>query len=171
MQGYTHIYTGNGKGKTTAALGMALRAAGNGMQVFVAQFVKGKTYSEVHAVRELLPTVTLVQYGREAFIHGQPGEADIEVARQGMQEVERIVDSGSYDLIILDEICIALYFKLIDEARIIRLIEQKPAKTELILTGRYAPQSLMDKADLVTEMQEVKHYYQQGVQARKGFEF
>ncbi|GAO31163.1 cob(I)yrinic acid a,c-diamide adenosyltransferase [Geofilum rubicundum] len=171
MQGYIQIYTGNGKGKTTAAFGLSLRAVGAGKKVFFAQFVKGKTYSEIEAVAQFLPDITIRQYGRGCFIRKDPTQEDIEAAHTGLTEVSEIIQSGRYDMVVLDEANIALHYQLFTVDQLMDVLRQKPAETELIVTGRYAPQELVDMADLVTEMKEIKHYYQSGVQARKGIEF
>ena len=170
MKGYIQVYTGNGKGKTTAAFGLALRAAGADKQVFIAQFVKGQEYSEITAVREFLPTVTVKQYGLECFIVNTPTQADIDIARQGLEEVAAIIASGEYDIVILDEANIAIFYKLFTAAELIEILKSKPENVEIIITGRYACPEILETADLVTEMKEVKHYYTQGVQARVGIE-
>ena len=170
MKGYIQVYTGNGKGKTTAAFGLALRAAGAGKQVFIAQFVKGQEYSEIKAVRELLPTVTVKQYGLDCFIVNTPTQADIDIARQGLEEVAAIIASGGYDIVILDEANIAIFYKLFTAAELIEILKSKPENVEIIITGRYACPEILETADLVTEMKEVKHYYTQGVQGRVGIE-
>jgi cob(I)alamin adenosyltransferase len=171
MPGYIHLYTGNGKGKTTAALGMALRAAGAGKRVFIAQFVKGMHYSELESLKRFDDFIVLKQYGRDCFIYHQPEEDDKRMAMEGLSEVEAIIRDGDYDMVILDEVCIALFYQLFDLIALKAVIMQKPPEMEIVLTGRYAPSELFDIADLVTEMRELKHYYQQGVQARKGIEF
>lgn len=171
MKGFIHIYTGNGKGKTTAAFGLALRAAGAGKNVYIAQFVKGKTYSEIKALRKYLPQITVEQFGRGCFIINEPTKEDIDAAQKGLQIVKNNLQNGLYNLVILDEIFIAVYFKLISIDELRELINQKPEPTEMILTGRHAPQEIMDEADLVTEMKEIKHYYTNGVEAREGIEY
>lgn len=171
MKGYIQLYTGNGKGKTTAAFGVALRAAGCGKKTFIAQFVKGMPYAELDAVQNNLPQITVRQYGLDCFIINKPTEADIDAARKGLTEVREIISSGKYDIIILDEACIAVYYNLYTVNEIIDVINLKKEETEIIVTGRYAPQELIDVADLVTEMREIKHYYQKGVEARKGIEY
>jgi len=171
QRGYIHLYTGNGKGKTTAALGLALRAVGAGQQVFIAQFVKGMPYSEILSIKKYLQGITLLQYGLDCFIVNEPTDKDIEAARKGLLEVSEIIASNLYDMVILDEICIALYYKLFSLNEVIDLLKSKPEPTELVLTGRYAPAQLIEIADLVTEMKEVKHYYNKGIEARKGIEF
>ncbi|MFA5194964.1 MAG: cob(I)yrinic acid a,c-diamide adenosyltransferase [Bacteroidales bacterium] len=165
------FYTGNGKGKTTAAFGLALRAAGAGKNVYIAQFVKGKTYSEIKALRKYLPQITVEQFGRGCFIINEPTKEDIDAAQKGLQIVKNNLQNGLYNLVILDEIFIAVYFKLISIDELRELINQKPEPTEMILTGRHAPQEIMDEADLVTEMKEIKHYYTNGVEAREGIEY
>jgi len=168
--GYVHVYTGDGKGKTTAALGLALRAYGAGLKVYIAQFVKGMDYSELKAVEKLSDLVILKQYGRDCFIHGDPEEEDIKAARAGLKEVKEILTSGQYKLVILDEANIATYFHLFPVDDLIDLIDSRPEGVELVITGRNADRRVLDKADLVTEMREVKHYYTKGVQAREGIE-
>ncbi|MBU0765945.1 MAG: cob(I)yrinic acid a,c-diamide adenosyltransferase [Bacteroidetes bacterium] len=170
MKGYIQVYTGNGKGKTTAALGLAVRAVGAGKKVFIAQFVKGQIYSEIKAIKQFLPDITVRQYGLDCFIVKKPTRQDIEVARKGLEEVSQILSSGKYDVVVLDEACIAIYFGLFTAQEFIRVISLKSEGTELIVTGRNAPQELIDLADLVTEMKEVKHYYTKGIQAREGIE-
>lgn len=169
-KGYVQVYTGNGKGKTTAAIGLAIRAAGYGLKVFIAQFIKGMKYSEIKALERFDDLITVKQYGRGCFIRGKPSAKDIELASMGVDELEKIIISGKYDLIILDEIIVAGYFNLIGKERILKLIELRPDNIELVLTGRKADRSIIEAADLVTEMKEIKHYYNDGVNARKGIE-
>lgn len=171
MKGYIQLYTGNGKGKTTAALGLAMRAAGAGKKVFIAQFVKGMHYAELDLIRKYLPMIEIRQYGRRCFINKMPEQEDIDAAQAGLNEVLQIVPSRKYDLIILDEANIALYYKLFTPEALLGILKSKPYETEIVITGRYAPDALMEIADLVTEMREVKHYYQSGVEAREGIEF
>ncbi|MCA1760499.1 MAG: cob(I)yrinic acid a,c-diamide adenosyltransferase [Bacteroidales bacterium] len=170
-KGYIHVYTGNGKGKTTAALGLALRAVGAGKKVFFAQFIKGKTYSEIEAVRKFVPGITIKQYGLDCFIVAKPTEADIQAARNGLAEVADILKFGKYDMVILDEATIALYYQLFSTGEFLDILKNKKQETEIIVTGRYAPRELIELADLVTEMKEVKHYYTKGIEARKGIEY
>lgn len=169
-QGYIHLYTGNGKGKTTAALGLALRAAGAGKKVFIAQFVKGMPYSEIKAL-ERFPEIVLKQFGLDCFIVNKPTQADIEAARKGLEEARGLIETNQADVLILDEICIALYYKLFPLSEVISLLKQKPSPMEIVLTGRCAPDELLEIADLITEMKEIKHYYNLGVQARPGIEY
>ena len=170
-KGYVQIYTGNGKGKTTAALGLALRAAGNEMNVFIGQFMKGQDYGELKAAARLEPFVTIEQFGQPTFVHvDKASEEDIRLAQEGLTRCREAMTSGRYDIVILDEVNVAIFFKLVTTEQVLELIEQKPEQVELVLTGRYAPEELVNKADLVTEMREIKHYYAQGVVARKGIE-
>ncbi len=170
-RGYIHIYTGNGKGKTTAALGLALRAVGAGKKVFIAQFVKGRMYAEINAIKQCLPNIEIKQYGLRCFIEKAPTQPDIDSARNGLKEVAEIIQSGEYDLVVLDEANIALHFKLFSVNDLLEVLAQKPPSLELVITGRKAPRELIEIADLVTEMKEIKHYYQKGVEAREGIEF
>lgn len=171
MIGFVHVYTGNGKGKTTAAFGLALRAYGAGLNVFIGQFIKGKAYNELLAAGRFLKKITIKQYGIGCFIITAPTPEDKEAAKKGLEEMKKIIMEGNFDLIIMDEITIALYYKLVEIEELLDIIDNKPEHVELVLTGRYAPPSLIEKADLVTEMKEVKHYYQKGIEARKGIEF
>jgi len=171
LKGLVHVYTGNGKGKTTAAFGLALRSVGAGMKVFIGQFVKGKQYNENLAVARYLKNITVKQYGLGCFIVNTPTEDDIRAAGKGLGEMRKIIQEGKHDLVIMDEVNIALFYKLIDVNQLIETIKAKPDHVELVLTGRYAPQEIIDIADLVTEMKEVKHYYQQGIEARDGIEY
>ncbi|MBC8313165.1 MAG: cob(I)yrinic acid a,c-diamide adenosyltransferase [Candidatus Cloacimonetes bacterium] len=166
------IYTGNGKGKTTAALGLAFRAAGHGKKVIMIQFMKGKiNYGELESAK-LLPNFTIEQYGRPDFVNPEkPEKIDIKLAQKGFQRAKEIVKSEKYDMIILDEINVAISFKLIEIDEVIDLIKQTPKKTELILTGRYMSEKLKKYADLISEIREIKHHFQKGIKARKGIEY
>jgi cob(I)alamin adenosyltransferase len=170
LRGYVQVYTGTGKGKTTAALGLAMRAAGAGLRVFIAQFVKGMKYSELKAIERFSDLITIKQYGRDCFIYQVPKDEDIQAAREGLKEVKEVVFSGLYPLVILDEANIATYYNLFSVEEVLELIDKKPENVELVITGRNAHPRLMERADLVTEMREVKHYYTKGVQARTGIE-
>lgn len=171
MKGYIQVYTGDGKGKTTAAVGLAIRAAGAGLRVFIAQFVKGMHYGELDALERLRDRVTIRQFGRDCFIRNEPTAEDVRLAREGWAEVQRVMRQEPPDLLILDEIGIALHYRLVSLEEVRELIRQRPAGMELVLTGRKVPQELCELADLVTEMREIKHYYREGVPARKGIEF
>ena len=170
MTGYTHVYTGNGKGKTTAALGLAVRAAGAGMRVFLGQFVKGMKYSEVATLKRLADVITVRQFGRSCFIERKPDPEDIRLAQAGLAETRHILASKDYQLVILDEVTIANHYGLVSTDELLELIDAKPEDVELVITGRYADKRLCDRADLVTEMVEIKHYYEKGVLARKGID-
>ncbi|HMA62139.1 MAG TPA: cob(I)yrinic acid a,c-diamide adenosyltransferase [bacterium] len=171
MKGYVQVYTGDGKGKTTAALGLSMRAAGAGLKVFFAQFVKGQTYNEIKIINNSIPKIEIQQYGRDCFIKKDPQPEDIQVARKGFNAARKKIQSNHYDLIVLDELNIAIYYKLVTVEEVMDLIKDKPENLEIVITGRKAPQELIDAADLVTEMKEIKHYYKSGVQARPGIEF
>jgi cob(I)alamin adenosyltransferase len=170
MKGYVQVYTGEGKGKTTAAFGLALRAAGAGLKVFIAQFIKGMEYSELKAIKRFSDLVEVRQYGRGCFIFGKPDPEDVEAAQKGFEELKRIVSSGHYPMIILDEANIATYYKLLSVDNLMELIRLRPEHVELVITGRYADEKIVDRADLVTEMLEIKHYFNQGIEARVGIE-
>lgn len=171
MKSYFQVYTGNGKGKTTAAFGLSLRAVGAGKKVYFAQFVKGKTYSEIEAVKKFIPAITIKQYGLGCFIVKEPTQVDIQSAQEGLKEVTGIMQSGDYDLVVLDEANIAVFYKLFTVEELILAIQKRNPKTEIVVTGRYAAPELIEIADLVTEMMEIKHYYNNGVDARKGIEY
>ncbi|MCF8039650.1 MAG: cob(I)yrinic acid a,c-diamide adenosyltransferase [Desulfohalobiaceae bacterium] len=169
-QGYVQVYTGNGKGKTTAALGQALRAAGAGLKTFIGQFVKGMHYCELDILENLSQWITIRQFGRDCFIFNDPAAEDYQLARQGLDEARGKINSREYQIVILDEVNIATYYKLIEVEEILQIIRDKPADVELILTGRMADPRVIEAADLVTEMKDVKHYYLNGIQARDGIE-
>ena len=170
MKGYIQVYTGNGKGKTTAALGLALRGAGAGLKTYIAQFMKGVHYSELEALKRFDDLITLRQFGRDSFVHEKPDQEDIDLATTGFQEASHALISGEYDIVILDEANVAVYFRILTIEQLMSLIDDKPDHVELVITGRYAPEQVIERADLVTEMRDVKHYYDQGVAARAGIE-
>lgn len=170
MKGYVQVYTGDGKGKTTAALGLALRASGAGLKVYIAQFVKGMKYSELNTISKLQDSITLKQYGRDCFIYKSPDTEDIKAARDGLREAKEKMLSGEYQVIILDEANIATYYSLFSVDDLLDFIRVKPDGVELLITGRRADPRVIEAADLVTEMKEIKHYYQDGVEAREGIE-
>lgn len=169
-KGYIQVYTGNGKGKTTAALGLAMRALCAGKKIFMGQFVKGMKYSELKLV-EYFDNLEIEQLGRGCFIYDEPGAEDIKLAQEGLAKCKTILKEGQYDLVILDEINIALYFNLISVDEVLDILKNKAEHTEVVLTGRYAPEEIINIADLVTEMKEIKHYYTKGIEAREGIEF
>jgi len=164
------VYTGNGKGKTTAALGLALRAAGAGLNVYIAQFAKGRICSE-HKALEKIKNIKVEQFGRGYFIRGKPLAIDVESARSALEKIKKIIACGDYRVIILDEINVALKLKLVCLKDVLDLIKHTPATIELVLTGRGAPAPIIKAADLVSRINEVKHYYAKGLKARKGIEF
>lgn len=170
--GLVQVYTGNGKGKTTASLGLAFRAAGHGLRVFVIQFMKGSTvYGELASARRLAPELTIEQVGRDSFVsRSNPHPEDLSKAREGFARAREIVLSGEYDLVVLDEINCAVDFNLVSLEELKALIAAKPVHTELLLTGRGAHPDIMALADLVTEMREIKHYFTAGQAARQGIE-
>lgn len=165
-----HVITENGKGKTTAALGMSMRAAGAGMRVFFAQFVKGKHYAE-HNMLKLIPNIEFELMGRTCFIEKEPEQADFDVALAGWQNVLKKADDDDLQMIVLDELHIALYYKLLSIEQVAQFIIQNKNKLEIVSTGRYAPAELIEIADLVSEVREIKHYYNNGVEAREGIEY
>jgi cob(I)alamin adenosyltransferase len=170
-KGTVQVLTGNGKGKTTAALGCGLRAAGHGFRVLMIQFMKGRRYGELDAVKHV-PGFDTVQFGRDTFVEkGNPSTEDIELARKGFEKAREALGSGQYDMIILDELNVAVDYGLISLDDVLRLIEQRPPHVELILTGRYAHEKIKAAAQTVTEMVEVKHHFVVGVQAREGIEY
>ncbi len=170
-RGTIQLYTGNGKGKTTAALGAALRAVGHGKRVVMIQFMKGRLYGELEAARSLAG-FAIEQHGRDEFVDPKHPEAiDRELAERGWRRAEEVVRAGDADLLILDEINVAVSFGLIELAKALSFMREKPPCLELILTGRYAPQEMIDLADTVTEMREIRHHYSRGVAARKGIEY
>lgn len=170
--GKIQIYTGDGKGKTTAALGQALRALGHGFKVIIIQFMKGKiNYGELKAAKKLSGFL-IEQYGLPTFVDKKnPSKEDIELAQKGFERAKEVILSGKWDIVVLDEINVALDFGLVSLSSLIELLKKRPKHIEVILTGRYAPKELIEIGDLVTEMKEIKHYYQKGVQARKGIEY
>lgn len=170
MEGYIQIYTGNGKGKTTSALGLTIRAVGAGNKVFIGQFLKSGRYSEMDALKEFPDQITVEHYGLGRFVKGQPSEDDKQAGANGFKEIGDILKKGEHDLVIMDEGNVALKYGIITEQALLDLFDKKPNHVELVITGRGATSAIMDRADLVVEMSEVKHYYKQGVKARVGIE-
>ena len=169
MSGMVHVYTGTGKGKTTASIGLAIRAVGAGMKVFIGQFVKGMKYSELKSLSSI-DDIEIKQYGLNCFIKGDPGKEDIRAAQRGLEEIKEILKSGEYQLVILDEANIATYYNLFSVDELIEVVSRRADNVEVVITGRKADDKIIEFADLVTEMREIKHYYQRGVSAREGIE-
>ncbi|MEW6701537.1 MAG: cob(I)yrinic acid a,c-diamide adenosyltransferase [Bacteroidota bacterium] len=170
--GFIQIYTGNGKGKTTAAIGQAVRAAGAGLKSYIIQFMKEFPYSEIQLLKNLNAWITIEQTGKDDFVLRKepPPQDEMDKAKLALELAKQKMLSGKYDLIILDEVCVAIYFGLFSEEDVLKFLDAKPKNVELILTGRYCPKILIECADLVTEMKEVKHYYQKGILSRRGIE-
>lgn len=177
-KGYIQVYTGNGKGKTSAAIGVAIRAIGRGKRVAMGQFIKDPSfqYSEMLAVEEInkigtpLGYIRMEQFGCGCCIHQAPAATDFKGAREGLDRVKGWIESGEWDVVILDEINIALHLGLIPMEEVVEMLRNKPEKVEIIVTGRYAPKEIIEIADLVTEMKEIKHYYQKGILSREGID-
>ncbi len=173
MKGKFQLYTGNGKGKTTAALGLAARAACAGMKVYIGQFMKGQDYSELCLPDHFPEAITMEQYGTPRLIckGEEPSEDDIRSAAAGLDQIKVMMISGDYDLVIADELNVTVHMGLLSENDVMDFIDQRPDNVELVLTGRYAPESFIEAADLVTEMREIKHYYTtENLLARRGIE-
>lgn len=165
------MYTGNGKGKTTAAIGLGVRAAGAGLKVVMIQFMKGRRYSELDGLQPI-KNFTVVQFGRDEFVcKEKPEQVDIDFARKGLEYAKEIIQKNTHDLVILDEINVALDYRLIPLQEVLDIMQKKPEKLELVLTGRYAPSELIKYADVVSEILEIKHPYQKGVTSRKGIDW
>lgn len=168
-KGYIQVYTGDGKGKTTAAFGQALRAACAGNRVFIAQFMKKYPYNEIK-VTDYIPNIIIEQFGDVCFVGKEPSEKDYELSAKALKRVKEVFESNNFDMVILDEVNMAIYMKLIKVEELRKILLNKPVNVEVILTGRYADNRIICIADLVTEMKEIKHYYTKGVKARNGIE-
>ena len=169
-KGYIQVYTGDGKGKTTAALGLALRASGHGLYTYIGQFMKGQSYGELEALRGN-EYITVEQYGNAHHIHkDRVATDDVERAHRGLQLAREALLSGFYNIVVLDEVNVAAWFGLLEASDVLALLDERPENVEVVLTGRRAPREFIDRADLVTEMRSVKHYYEQGISARPGIE-
>lgn len=169
-KGLVQVYTGSGKGKTTAALGLALRAIGRGLKVYMIQFMKGYEYGENLVAKKLL-NLTIAQFGRAEFVNKEnTAQIDIKYAKEALEHAKEIVKGGEYDIVILDEINVALDYKLIELEEVLGLIKAKAPHTELVLTGRKAPKKIIEIADLVTEMLDIKHPYTKGITIREGID-
>jgi len=171
-QGFVHVYTGDGKGKTTAALGLALRALGHGLKTRVIQFMKGNiNYGELEVAKRLGGGLEVTQMGRETFVDPKnPDPVDVELARKALDLSRAVIGSGDWDIVILDEVNVAVAFGMIPVEDVLAAVHERPTQVEVVLTGRRAHPSLIEVADLVTEMKLVKHYYDRGIEARTGIE-
>ncbi len=172
-QGFIQIYTGDGKGKTTAALGLALRAAGAGLSILILQFMKSTyPYSEYESLKLLESKITVGRFGNDTFVleKRKPNDAEKAEILEGLELAKEAVKNRYFDLIILDEICITPYFGLIKTDDIFPLLDEKPEDVEMVLTGRYCPKEWIERANLVTEMREIKHYFNDGVLSRTGYD-
>ncbi len=169
-KGYVQVYTGNGKGKTTASLGLALRGAGAGFKIFIAQFMKSGDYNEIKALKRFSDLITIEQFGYKGFVRGKPMPEDFEAAKKGLIRVKEVLSSANYDMVILEEGNVAVMCGLFPVTTLLQIIDLKPDNVELIITGRGAMPEIIERADLVTEMKEIKHYFKKGVKARTGIE-
>ena len=170
MRGYVHVYTGDGKGKTTAAIGLAVRAAGAGLRVYIAQFVKSGETSEIRAIKRFADQISVEQFGTGRFIRGRPSPADTQAAQRGLQRVGEVLQTDQFDIVILEEANVAVALGLISARSLLDLVTSRPEHIEVVITGRNASPEIVAAADLVTEMKAVKHYYHNGVRARVGIE-
>lgn len=171
-KGLIQVYTGDGKGKSTAAFGLAVRAMGHGFKSYIIQFMKAGTYGENTMFARLSPQIQCRAFGREGYVYkGKATPEDQSRAKEGLDFARELMLGGEIDILILDELNVALYFELLSLADVLELINQKPDHVELILTGRCAPPEIVEKANLVTEMRMIKHPYEEGVLSRKGIEF
>lgn len=170
MKGYVQVYTGDGKGKTTAAIGLALRAAGAGLKVFIVQFIKSGDYSEIKTLQRLADMITVEQHGIGRFRKGPPPAEHVASARKGLDRARNAMQTGEYQMVILEEASVAIQRGLITVEDVLEVIDRKPEGVELVITGRRADERIIDRADLVTEMVPVKHYFKAGVKARVGIE-
>jgi cob(I)alamin adenosyltransferase len=170
MKGRIQVYTGNGKGKTTASLGLALRAAGAGKKIFIGQFLKSGDYSEIKALKKFADQIMVEHYGLGHFVKGHPDPQDIEAGIKGYKRVTRIIEKGEHDIVILDEGNVAVKYNIFSEQDLLDLLDKKPDHVEIVVTGRGATQAIIEKADLVVEMKNIKHYFDKGVEARVGIE-
>jgi len=170
--GLIQVYTGNGKGKTTAALGLALRAAGSGLRTFIGQFMKGTSYGELKAIQNLQPMIVIEQFGdRRHVCPGNPTQQHRLLAQKGLARIANVLEEGEFDIVVLDEVNTACSFGLLSASQVLAVLENRPSAIEIILTGRHAPSEFVTQADLVTEMVEVRHPYQKGIVARQGIEY
>lgn len=170
MKGYIQVYTGNGKGKTTAALGLILRQLGAGGKVFMGQFLKQGDYSEIKMLKRFSDQITVEQFGLGKFVRGNPSPEDMAAGKKGYEKLRTVLKNGEHNLVVMDEGNIAVFFNIISEEELLKLFDLKADHVEMVVTGRGATPAVMERADLVTEMTEIKHYYKNGVNARVGIE-
>ena len=171
-QGLVQLYTGDGKGKTTAAVGLAMRAIGKDLNVLMVQFLKGRHYGEIETARRLSDRFKIIQSGLDEFVkRGEPSPEDLRLAHQGLEIAREAIMSGGYDMVILDEINVAVDLGVLAVEEVLPLIDDRPPGVELVLTGRDAPGEFLERADLVTEMKKIRHYYDKGVKMREGIEY
>lgn len=171
-QGLVQVYTGNGKGKTTAAIGLAMRAIGRGLKVFMVQFLKGRRYGELETAKRLTDRFTIIQSGLDTFVYkGEATQEDMQLARRGLKLARDAIMSRKYDIVILDEVNVAIELEVLSVEDVLPLIDERPAGVEVVLTGRYAPQEFLQRADLITEMRCVRHHYDSGIEMREGIEY
>jgi cob(I)alamin adenosyltransferase len=172
FRGCIQVYTGDGKGKTTAALGLALRAAGHGLRTYIGQFLKGQPSGEIAAAEKFIPFIRIEQFGRTGFIRitEEVDDEDVDRARLGLEKCREAMLSGEFRIVVLDEVNTAVHFKILGEGEVLDFLASKPAGVEVVLTGRYATPAILERADLVTEMKSLKHYFEIGVKAREGIE-
>jgi cob(I)alamin adenosyltransferase len=172
-KGLVQVYTGNGKGKTTAALGLAFRAAGHGYKTKIIQFMKGQiNYGELKAAKKFKGLITIVQAGRKEFVSKKnPANIDIKLAQHAIALAKKELEKAAVDILVLDEINCAIDFELISLDQAISLIRMKPQSMELVLTGCWARPEIIKLADLVSEVRAIKHPWEKGIKARKGIEF
>ncbi len=171
-QGLIQVYTGDGKGKTTCALGLGLRAVGQGLKVYMVQFMKGRETGEARAAARLAPDLTLRAFGRPGLVNlRSPAAEDLALAHEALDLAKALINAGEHDLVILDEINLALTYNLVPLDEVLKMLRERPGWVEVVLTGRQAPPELLALADLVTEMRPIKHYYEAGVKARRGIEW
>lgn len=171
MKGFIQLYVGDGKGKTSAALGLIMRAVGAGLRVCLVQFMKRRPSSELRVLRRRFPEVAIARFGTRRFVGTMPRSADINAARKGLCALRRALRSARYDVVVADEIATAIAFGLLAVKDVIAVMQQRPPNVELVLTGIKAPRSLISHADLVTRMRKCKHYFDAGITARRGIEF
>ncbi len=170
--GLVQVYTGDGKGKTTASIGLAMRAVGKGMKVLMVQFLKGRAYGELESAKLFSDRFRIIQSGLDSFVKkGEPSAEDLRLAHEGLETARRAIMSGEYDIVILDEINVAVELGVLAVEEVLPVIDGRPKGVEVVLTGRYAPEEFCRRADIITEMKNVRHCFDNGVQMREGIEF